>query len=152
MSSEHEQPCQRDREITREHKESKEKELDPEAARAAMKERADYLVKEVKTNKQQMQNIMVHMQQVMAAIRTIRQQLQLATDDDAVSSVVHDSARIEKMKKQMMEYKDELLKMKDDLIAMQSRELEDAAPQLTKEQRDIEARNIIDRIYIEIFE
>ena len=57
--------------------EFKENEIDPELAVAAAMERADYLVREVKTNKNQMQNIVLHMQAVLKAIRELREALEL---------------------------------------------------------------------------
>jgi len=78
-------------------------------------ERADYLVKEVKSSKQQMQNIVRHVQEVKQAITQIRTQLQLAQTDDA-SSLAGDAEQIEKLKKKIAEYSHELHAMRDDLV------------------------------------
>ncbi len=98
-------------------------EIDPELAKAATMERADLLVKEVKQSKQQMQNIILHMQTVLSAIRQLRQQLQLAQTDDDISSVKQDKKQIEILKKKIQEYGDELEKMRKDLVREQMEEL-----------------------------
>ena len=54
----------------------------------------DVIIKEVKTSKKQMQNIVLHMQQVTQAIQQLRQQLQLAQTDDEVTSIKQDKKRI----------------------------------------------------------
>lgn len=138
---------QRERDPSREARESKEKEIDPELAAAAMMERADLLVKEVKTNKQQIQNIVLHMAQVKQAIQKIRKQLQLQqSDDDALSP---DEKQIEKLKAQIVEYKDELLKMKDDLIHAYANDMDES---MSAEERVEKANMIVMQLLQEINE
>ncbi|OGH64540.1 MAG: hypothetical protein A3J66_01600 [Candidatus Magasanikbacteria bacterium RIFCSPHIGHO2_02_FULL_47_14] len=102
--------------------ESKEAEVDPELQAAASKERADYLVKEVKSATQNMQNIILHMQQVQQAIAALRAQLQIANDDDA-PSVVHDQARVSQLQQNIASFQDELKKMRGDLVQQKVEEL-----------------------------
>lgn len=109
-------------ETARESRESKEAERDPELQAAASKERADYLVKEVKTNQQQMQNIVMHVAQVQQALKKLRAELQLSEQGDSMS-VQQDKARIEALKKQIGEYMGELVVMKEDLIVFEMNEL-----------------------------
>lgn len=109
-------------ETARESRESKEAERDPELQAAASKERADYLVKEVKTNQQQMQNIVMHVAQVQQALKKLRAELQLSEQGDSMS-VQQDKARIEALKKQIGEYMGELIAMKEDLIVFEMNEL-----------------------------
>lgn len=97
-------------------KESKEQEVDPELAKASVMERADILVKEVKTNQKQLQNIALHMQQVMAAIKQLRQQLQIQDDDQDPSSIQHDKEKAEQLKKKIGDYIVDLEGMKDDIL------------------------------------
>lgn len=111
-----------ERERSRESKESKEAEQSPEAQAAAAMERAELLVKEVQSNKKQMQNIVMHMGQVQQAIKAIRQQLQLAGTDDGTSTT-HDQAQIDRLNAQIAKHQDELIKMKDDLIKTHAQEL-----------------------------
>ena len=106
----------------RESREMKEAEKDPELQVAASKERADYLVKEVKTNQQQMQNIVMHVAQVQQALKKLRAELQLSEQGDS-TSIQQDNARIVVLKKQIGEYIGELMAMKEDLIVFEMNEL-----------------------------
>ncbi len=106
-----------------ESKESKEGEIDEELKRAAVMERADYLVKEVKSSQQQIQNILVHMQDVLQALAQLKAQLAIS-DPDEPESVKLDKKQIEKIKEKIAGHKDELLKMKDELIEAQLEKLE----------------------------
>jgi hypothetical protein len=117
METKEQQP-QFERERTRETKEQKEAETSPEAQAAAAMERAEVIVKEVQSNKKQMQNILMHMGQVQAAIKALRQQLALQDQGDA-ASLAQDAAAIEKLKQKIREYKDELIAMQDDLLRAQ---------------------------------
>lgn len=126
----------REKERNYESKESKEAETDKELQAAAALERADFLVGEVKSSKKQMQNIVVHMQQVLAALKALRDQLQISASADD-NSIVQDKKRVEDLKKKILEYKDELLKMKDELIAAQMEDLQKAHTTLS----DVELRD-----------
>lgn len=126
--------------------ETKEVKLSPEAAAAAQMERADQLVKEVKSSKNQMANIVMHMGQVQKAIKQIRQQLQLAASDDPASSVEHDQEVVDKLKKQIEDHKEELLNMKDDLIRTQTQEVLNAQPQLGKEDATLQAKKQVEQM------
>ncbi|MBU0661266.1 hypothetical protein KKG22_03750 [Patescibacteria group bacterium] len=97
-------------------------ELDPEARAAAMRERAEYLVKEVQTGTKQMQSILIHIAQVRQVIRKIRQQLQLVDGDDDTASV-QDQARADALKKQIATHKKELILMRGELVAAHAQEL-----------------------------
>lgn len=105
-------------ERAREQREKKEGEVDAELKIAAAKERADYLIKEVKTSKQQMQNIFYNIKQVMAAVQALRAQLQLTTNnnDDSIPSIKKDQKTVDDLKKKISLYQNEIIKMKDDLI------------------------------------
>lgn len=113
--------------------ESKEGEKDPELQAAAAMERADYLVKEVKSSKQQMQNIVMHMMQVKQAIQQIRAQLQLQADEDS-TSLQQDQVRIDSLKKKIDEYKVELINMQDDLVREQMIELKNGIGAMWSEE------------------
>lgn len=103
--------------------EQKEKQDEAELKAAAAMERADVLIREAKTSKKQMQNIVLHMQTVLSAIRQLRRQLQLAEDSDDPSSVKQDKKKVEELKKKIKEYGDELEKMREDLVREQIEEL-----------------------------
>lgn len=140
----------RERERNYEVKENKEAETDKELQAAAALERADYLVGEVKSSKKQMQNIMVHMQQVLAAIKELREQLQLAPTSGDDASVVQDKKRVEQLKHQIAEYKDELSKMKDELIAGYMQEMQKKDESLSGEVYKQRAEELVKKIMQEI--
>lgn len=105
-------------------RETKESEKDPELQAAAAMERADYLVKEVKSSRQQMQNIMYNMQQVKAAITALRAQLQLA-DSNGASSLERDEEQIAKLQQQISQYSSELESMREGLVQEQTQQLKE---------------------------
>ena len=110
----------RERERSRESREGFEMDAAGEAA-AAM-ERADMIVKDVKSTKNQMKNIVMNMHAVKQQIKQLRQQLQLATDDSA-SSLEHDQKRVDELKEKIAGYQHELVGLRDELIAEQKEEL-----------------------------
>lgn len=108
------------REIKERNVESQEKEFSEELKAAAKMERVDFLAKEIKSGSQQIQNIMLHMNQVLNAIKILREQLKLSNNDNEESvSIIQDKKQVEKIKIKIKEHKDEILKMKDDLIKIQ---------------------------------
>lgn len=113
---------QRERERSPEERENAREMEKPEAKAAAARERAEYISKEVKQSRNQIKNIMLNMQAVMQAIKNLRAQLDLKTDD-SVESVEQDRARLEKLKKQVAKYLDELEKMRDDLVREETERL-----------------------------
>lgn len=133
METKESQP-QFERERTRETKEQKEVETSPEAQAAAAMERAEIIVKEVQSNKKQMQNILMHMGQVQAAIKALRKQLALQ-DIDHDASVLQDAATVEKLKEKIRTYKDELLAMQDDLLRAQLNEIRETQPNILPEEQ-----------------
>ncbi|PIR75322.1 MAG: hypothetical protein CO030_04135 [Candidatus Magasanikbacteria bacterium CG_4_9_14_0_2_um_filter_42_11] len=97
-------------------------EMDAQAESAAAMERADMIVKDVKSSKQQMKNIVMNMHTVKQQIKQLRQQLQLADTDDA-SSLKQDQKVVDELKKKIAGHQHELLAMRDDLIREQKEEL-----------------------------
>lgn len=150
IESEQYRTSRESREYTHESKEKKEGEKDKELLAAAALERADFLIGEVKSSKKQMQNIMVHMQQVLAAIKALREQLQISNDGADDSSVVRDKKRVDELKDKIGEYKDELLKMKDELIAGYVKELQTTEPTLNSTQMQQKAEDLVANIMHEI--
>ena len=112
------------RESSAEFRENKEGEVDEELQKAAAMERADLVIKEVKSSQKQMQNIARNMQEVQKAIRQLRAQLQLAQNNDDPVSVVQDKKRIEELKNKIAENISELENMREDLIREQLDELQ----------------------------
>ncbi|MEK7644147.1 MAG: hypothetical protein AAB390_02485 [Patescibacteria group bacterium] len=139
-------------EMAAESRETKENGKDKELEAAAAMERADFLIKEVKSSKKQMQNIVAHMQMVVAAIRQLRAQLQLVqTDDDENNpSLAKDKKRIDDLKKRIHEYSDEVERMREDLIREQVELLRAAEPKLTKEELNDRAVKMVEDLIGEI--
>jgi hypothetical protein len=106
-----------------ESRENKEGEVDKELQAAAAMERADVMIREVKSSKKQMQNIVRHMQEVQNAIRKLRTQLQLAQNDEDDASVKGDKKIVEDLKLKIKDYVGELESMRDDLVREQMEEL-----------------------------
>lgn len=102
---------------------TKEGEVDAELKQAALMERADFLLKEVKTSQKQMQNILLNIQQVLNLIRQLREQLRLAGNPNEPSSVIQDRQKVEELKKKIAGYSIELEKMRGDLAREQMEEL-----------------------------
>ena len=131
--------------------EQKEGQEDAELKRAASMERADYLVKEVKQSKKQMQNIVMHMQTVISAIRQLRQQLQLAETVDEASSIRQDKKQIEILKEKIKAYGDELEKMRGDLIREQLEELKNGiGVGLSATELQSRAEQMVDKMIEEV--
>ncbi len=130
----------------RESREMKEAEKDPELQKAASKERADYLVKEVKTNQQQMQNIVMHVVQVQQALKKLRAELQLSEQEDS-ASVQQDKARIEVLKKQIGEYIGELVAMREDLIVFEMNELKKSTVSKSEQEIRDQAAQRVDEVF-----
>lgn len=103
-----------ERERSRESRENKEAAMDPELKAAAAMERADYLVKEVKSNKKQIANIVIHINQVKKQIAQIRQLLALQHSNDD-NSTAADEAQVQKLKKQIQTYVHEMHNMQGEL-------------------------------------
>lgn len=111
----------RERERSREAKETG-FEMDEQAEAAAAMERADVIVKDIKSTKQQMKNIVMNMHAVRQQIQELRKLLDLV-DSGSSTSLEQDQKRIDELKSKIAAYKDELLKMKDELIQEQIADL-----------------------------
>lgn len=137
------------REASAENKENQED--DAELKKAASLERADIIVKEVRQNQKQMQNIIMHMQTVLIAIRQLRQQLQLVEGDDDPASIKQDKSRIAEIKKKIKDYGDELQKMRGDLIREQVEELKNGADVgLSLAELEKRAEEMVERMIEEV--
>ena len=110
----------------------------------------DFRLKEVKSGKQQIQNIVIHMQQVLQTIQALRKQLQIQSDD-ATNSVEQDKKQVEKLKKKIAEYKDEILKMRDELIRSQIERIKQGEEAtLSDKQLQEQAENLVNQIMKEV--
>jgi L-lactate utilization protein LutB len=133
-----------EREYSRENREAG-KELDEEVKQSARQERAEYLIREVKKNSKQIQNIMVHMQQVLSAVAALRTKLQsISTEEPA--SLEEDKKQMEKLTQKIKEHSAELLQMKDELIALLDSEGEQKTDTVVRTKTREEAEKIIAQI------
>jgi len=122
--------------------------MDAQAEAAAAMERADMIVKDVKSSKQQMKNIVMNMHAVKQQIQQLRQQLQLADNDDA-SSLRQDQKAVDELKKKISGHQQELLAMREDLIREQQ---EDLIEQKFVGDVMAEAERLIDRMIADVME
>tara|TARA_B100000700_G_scaffold280823_1_gene331006 strand:+ start:1328 stop:1801 length:474 start_codon:yes stop_codon:yes gene_type:complete len=131
-----------------EKKETKESEMTPEEQAAATKERADLLVKEVRTSKSMMKNILIHISQVKNLIKQIRAQLQLASqqNDETVSSTAQDQKKVDQLKQKIAEYKEELFRMKEELIRAEIIELQTTRPEQDQTSRERLAQEHVEKL------
>jgi chromosome segregation ATPase len=133
----------------RESRESREDfEMDAAGEAAAAMERAEYIVKDVKSTKQQMKNIVMNMHAVKQQIRQLRKQLQLASDDDA-TSLDSDKNRVDELRQKISGYQYELVAMRDDLIREQVEELRTQGSLGNVEE---EAELLIDRMIADVMD
>lgn len=133
-----------------ESRESKESDgLDKELKAAAAMERADFLSREVKSSQQQMQNIVMHMQQVIAAIKKLRAELNLTGTED-VNSVEEDTRRIAKLKTQIQEYRAELESMREDLVREQTQDLIKQYPEILISDAENTAKQKVAELYAQL--
>jgi len=130
-----------------EQRENKEGEVNKELQAAAAMERADVMIREVKSSKKQMQNIVRHIQEVQKAIRQLRTQLQLAQTDDDVTSVKQDKKMVEDLKIKISGYLGELESMRGDLIREQMEELKNGiGVGMTTEQLQKKAEEMVQHL------
>ncbi|HAZ28647.1 MAG TPA: hypothetical protein DCY48_02625 [Candidatus Magasanikbacteria bacterium] len=117
-----------ERERTMEVERAKEGQEHQEGREAAAMERADILVREVKNTKKQMQNILLHVQDVLQAIRALRGQLELAETAGDPMSIVRDKAHVASLKAKLSTYQKELRNMRGDLLREQKQLLREQNP------------------------
>jgi len=138
------------REASAETRETKEDEQSEELKAAAAMERAELIVKEVKQSKKQMQNILLHLQDVTQAIQALRTQLALGQSAQDPSSVQHDKDRLRLLQEKIHGYEKEILVMKDDLIVEKEAELRTKHPHQTDEAIRTEAEASIRALLHEV--
>lgn len=131
--------------------EGKELRDDKELKAAAAMERADFLSREVKSSQQQMQNIVIHLQQVIAAIKKLRIQLDLPGNED-VSSVEEDARRVAKLKIQIQQYRAELESMREELIREQAEDLIKQHPEMLMSDAENIAKQKVVELYAQLEE
>ena len=131
---------------SREIKEGRESEGDEALKKAAAMERAEYLVREVQSNRKQMQHIIMNMLAVQKAIIALRAQLLLAEDSTDAASVTQDKTRVARLKALIVGHKEELIAMRDDLIREQVHMLQEKKLSVSAEELTQQARVMVDTL------
>jgi len=132
------------REVRFESKENKEAQ---ELKKLAAKERAETISKEVRSTKQQIQNIMANMQQVIKAVQAIRAQLQLVdNNEEVIPSVRHDQKRVGELKVRLMDLGSQLDGLKQALVEEEKKRLQAENPVLMGEKLEVEADKIVEEV------
>lgn len=145
---EHEKKHPEARDFGRESKENAEQDNAELKAAAAM-ERADFLSREVKSSQKQMQNIILHVQAVLAAIKQLRAQLELP-EVGTTESVEEDKKRALALQVQIKNYQAELIAMREDLVREQTEELAKLQPGTARVELERLAEEKVTKLYAEL--
>lgn len=150
-NQEKERIIRENRDLSHENRENKEdNKMDKELRAAAALERADYLSREVKTSQNQMQNIMLHIQAVLQAIKELRKVLSLP--ESGADSIQEDQRQVEKLRERITGYREELEKMKGDLILEHIKKLHEDNPQALPDALEAEATRKVEELYASLSE
>lgn len=133
-----------------EQRETREGQEDKELQAAAAMERADFLTKEVKTSQNQIQNIVLHMQAVIAAIKELRKKMDLPEVSSTESSVQEDKRQVDQLRVKISEYKTELLLMKEELVKEYLQKIQEAEPGITLTECTAKANMAVEKIYADL--
>ncbi len=129
-------------------KEGKEK---AELKKAAARERAEIVSKEVKNTKQQIQNITANMQQVIKAVAAIRAQLKLAEQhEDNIPSVRSDKKRVEELNVKLMDLGSQLDGLKSALLEEEKKRLHDENSEWGIDRIEMVASESVEKILEQI--
>ena len=130
-----------------ENKESKEKEEDKimEA-----KEKMELTIGEVKTTKSRMKNIAINMQQVLQAVRQIRQQLGLDDSEDNIPAVKRDKKTLEELQNKLKGLTEQMDDLKLALRAEEISRLRQLDPNMSEEQLEAEVEERVKQIFIQM--
>ncbi len=121
--------------------ESKERAAEEQEKKMAARERAEKVSREVKTTRQQIQNIVANMQQVIRAVQAIRAQLGLAGAAGNIPSVERDKTVLEGLRRRLMDLNSQLADLRLALAQEEERAVREEAKFATdKEIRDEAAR------------
>ncbi len=116
-----------------------------ELKKAAAKERAETVSREVKNTKQQMQNIIANMQQVVKAVLAIRQMLGLDINE-GIPMVQQDEKKVEELKKKLENLRGELSGLRNALLLEEIKNLEESGESFSENNVKREAEKRVDII------
>ena len=92
-----------------------------------------------------MQNIIVHMQAVLQAIKELRKMMDIPETE--VDTLPADQRQLEKLREKISQYRGELEKMREELIVEQVKKLRQENPNLSEDARHAEAIKKVDELY-----
>lgn len=130
--------------------EQKEKQMEEAEKKMAAKERVEVISKEVKNTKQQINNIIANMQQVVKAVAAIRAQLKVAHDDSSIPSVQRDQKNLEVLKKKLAGLYGEIKDLEGALLAEERKAVAEEHPDWTEEIIKAEAATRVKEILISL--
>ncbi len=108
--------------------EAKEKQVEEAEKKMAAKERVEMVGREVKSTKQQIQNITANMTQVLKAVAAIRAQLTIPHSDDTVPSVARDKKNLEELRKKLDGLMGEIVDLKGALLGEEAKSVKEENP------------------------
>lgn len=117
--------------------ESSEKKEGEEEKKMAARERAEQFSREVQNTKKQVQHILVNMQQVVQAVRMIREQLGLG--EGRIPSVGQDEKNLVKLRKKLLDFNNQMDDLKKALEQEEERAVREEYPDWTDEALSTEA-------------
>ncbi len=130
------------REANYEAKETQDEELEK---KMAARERVEKVAQEVKSTKQRMQNIMVNIQQVIAAVRAIRTQLGLDQENE-VPVIKKDKKTLEELKNKLTNLLGQVADLKLALENEEVARLRQINPNMSEKQLETEAKKGVAKI------
>jgi len=130
--------------------ESKETKEDKEAKKMAARERAEIVSREVKTTKQQIQNIVANMAAVVKAVAAIRAQLKMSDEDKDIPSVKQDAKILAALKKKLDGLYGEIKDLKAALLIEERRDVEAEHGDWSAEEIAREAERRAEEILIKL--
>jgi len=130
------------KEVGFENKESREAKEDKEMG---AKERMEQTVVEVKNTKQRMQNIMINMQQILTAVRQIRQQLGLDEDGD-IPAVQTDQKTLDELKEKLAGLEDQMDDLKLALKNEETTQLRQANPGMSEGELESQVEKRVNEV------
>lgn len=126
--------------------ESKEKGTEEAEKKMAARERVEVVSREVKTTKQQIQNIMGNMQAVVKAVAAIRAQLQLA-QGGSIPSAEQDKRSLAALKKKLTSLYGELNDLRGALLAEQRKNIQEENPDWSAEEIEKAAKKQVEELW-----
>jgi len=129
---------------------NKEGQENQELKKMGAMERAEKTSREVKSTQKQMQNIMANMQQVVKAVQSIRQQLDLTEPDENIPSVARDQKNLQALQKKLANLTGQLGDLKQALLQEEYNDIKiehsDWSEDQIKQESEKRVSNILEKM------